>query len=67
MTLGVYQDVQQKVFEEIKTHINENNEITVKGLNQLTYLESVIKETLRILPLSFLIGRRTTQDVNVGM
>lgn len=53
-------EVQRKACEEIKNVIGDdvNKAITLKDLNDLHYLELVIKETLRLFPSVPMYGKR---------
>jgi cytochrome P450 len=58
---------QNKVFEELE-HIFQGSDrsVTMKDLNEMKYLERVIKESLRLYPSVPAIGRETTEDIQLG-
>lgn len=59
-------EVQEKLFEESLRVIPnyESDEITVKNLNnQLSYSRAVLKESLRLNPISVGVGRTTNTDL----
>lgn len=60
--------VQKKCVEEIHQILGDNKETTVthRQLQDLKYLECVIKETLRLYPSVPAIGREATEDIVVG-
>lgn len=66
--ISKYSEVQQKAFEEIRKVIGDDTrkEITLKDLNELHYLELVIKETLRLFPAVPFIGRKITEDTVIS-
>jgi cytochrome P450 len=59
--------LQEKVYEEM-TRIFEGSDRqpTKEDLEQMKYLDRVIKETLRLYPSAFVIGRQTETDVQIG-
>ncbi|KAJ6633992.1 Cytochrome P450 4C1 [Pseudolycoriella hygida] len=64
--LGLYPDIQQKVFEELKHIFNgSNRSATLEDLNEMKYLERVIKETLRLYPSVPFVGRILSEDVQL--
>jgi len=65
--LGRYQDVQEKVLAEIDAVFCGDKErpVTMDDLRKLTYLEQVIKETLRKYPPAMMIGRSLNEDCEI--
>ncbi|XP_005177401.2 probable cytochrome P450 4d14 [Musca domestica] len=65
--LSRHPHIQQKVLQEISDVMGENVEkrITMRELQDLKYLEAVIKETLRLYPSVPIIARYTDKDVEV--
>nr|XP_015836193.1 PREDICTED: uncharacterized protein LOC662514 [Tribolium castaneum] len=65
--LGIYPEIQEKVRSELELILGpDDREITLEDINNLEYLERVIKETLRVLPIVPLITRTVEQDVKLG-
>lgn len=60
--------MQRKCFEEIQRVIGGNKEkpVTLKDLQNLSYLDLVIKETLRLYPSVPLIGREITEETSIS-
>lgn len=66
--LAKYQDVQERVYEELRTVFRTQNEnITMEHLQNMKYLEQCVKETLRLAPSIPLIARVLTEDVKLGI
>ncbi|XP_023307621.2 probable cytochrome P450 4d14 [Lucilia cuprina] len=65
--LARHPEVQQKVFEEILQIIGNDKDkpVTMRELQDLKYLDVVIKESLRLYPPVPMIGRITEQDVEL--
>jgi cytochrome P450 family 4 len=66
--IAKHPDVQQKAFDEIKSVIgdDENKPVTLMNLNDLKYLEMVIKETLRLYPSIPAYGRKMVENVEIS-
>jgi cytochrome P450 family 4 len=59
--------VQQKIYEEIQTQIRSSDEaLTLNDLNNLRYLELVIKESLRLYPSVPYFARRLSEEISVN-
>lgn len=61
--IAKYPEVQQKVFEEIRKEISDDEALTLSHISKLRYLELVIKETLRLYPSVPYFARRLTEEV----
>uniref|UniRef100_A0A182VX83 Uncharacterized protein n=1 Tax=Anopheles minimus TaxID=112268 RepID=A0A182VX83_9DIPT len=61
-------DVQQKVFEEVRTIVGDDRTrtVTMAMLNDMSYLDLVIKETLRLYPSVPMIGRKMLQTTEIN-
>ncbi|KAL3202637.1 hypothetical protein MRX96_042358 [Rhipicephalus microplus] len=66
--LGLHQDVQDKVVDEIYSIFHENLErdVTREDASLMKYLECVIKESQRIFTILPIYGRKVQEDFNVG-
>lgn len=66
--LAMHPEAQEKVVQELNS-VFETAEETVENdhLIELVYLEMVIKETMRLLPVLPIIGRCTTAEVQLSM
>jgi len=67
--LAAHQRVQQKARQEVYEVISEyhfTQEITKDHLKQMIYLESVIKESLRIVTPGRAFGRRIGADIRLS-
>jgi len=60
--LSKHQDVQEKLRNEIITHLGDRDP-TPEDLKKLKYFKSVIKETMRFFVLFPVLSRYTTHDV----
>ncbi|XP_069699698.1 cytochrome P450 4C1-like [Periplaneta americana] len=65
--LGLHPEVQAKAFEEQERIFQGSiRSPTMKDLNEMKYLEQVIKESLRLYPSVPFIGRLLNEDVQLG-
>lgn len=63
--LAMHQDVQDKVIAEMDNVAPKGEPVTYELMSQMTYLDQVIKETLRIYPPIVLTDREIGEDVVV--
>uniref|UniRef100_A0A182TV89 Cytochrome P450 n=1 Tax=Anopheles melas TaxID=34690 RepID=A0A182TV89_9DIPT len=69
LQLAKHQEIQQKLYEEIDTVLGENAKtivLTNPLLQELKYLDLVIKESLRLVPPVPLVGRKLLQDIEMN-
>lgn len=64
---ALFPKVQEKIAAELQNVFeSKDQEATTDHLQQLTYLEMVIKETLRFWPLVPYSGREVSADIELG-
>lgn len=64
LMLAMHQEVQDKVMQEIEDVFDlSNEEVDNLKLNQLPYLEMVIKECMRLFPVLPMVGRQCSKDI----
>lgn len=62
----MHKDIQNKVFIELKSIMHSKDEnLTIESLNNLKYLDMVIKESLRIYPVVPFLTRQSKTDLNL--
>ncbi|XP_037030675.1 cytochrome P450 4C1-like [Bradysia coprophila] len=67
LMLAMHPEYQQKVYEEIENNLtNDQTTVTADVINQLTYTDRLIKETLRLFPIIPLITRITRSEMKIG-
>ena len=66
--LARHAKVQQRAFNEVIEVLGEDREkpVSMRDLQDLKYLEAVIKESLRMFPPVPMIGRQITEDTKIG-
>ncbi len=63
--LSQHPEVAQKLREEVDTILGQRAP-TLEDLPHLQYVDMVIKETLRVYPPAWILGRQAMQDITLG-
>ncbi|KAF8797023.1 Cytochrome P450 4V2 like protein [Argiope bruennichi] len=65
--IGLHCDVQEKIHDELDKVFGEDTKrpVTEKDLNELQYLDCVLKETMRVYPTAHSFGRQMPEDTNI--
>lgn len=67
LCIGNNPDVEEKIHQEQLSVFGDSTEpVTVEQISELKYLETVIKETLRLFPSAPIVGRTLTEDLEIG-
>lgn len=67
LLLAMNQDAQDKVVEEInKCLTSVNDEVDEETLNNMEYLEMVMKESLRLLPVALILARQVKNEFKLS-
>lgn len=67
LLLAMHPDVQEKVYEELQTVFESQDKITkYEHIQRLTYLDRVIKEGMRVLPVVPFMMRTATADTQIS-
>lgn len=66
--LAIHPDVQRKVHEELDKVFRENTggSVTKRDVANLTYLDRVLKETMRVFSIVPWVGRSLTEPLKIG-
>jgi len=65
LMLGLYPDIQQKVYEETMEILGDNKKIEPSDLPLFKYTEMVIKETMRLFPVAPVVVRKANDDIKL--
>jgi cytochrome P450 len=67
MLMAFYPDIQQKLIDELQTvFLTVDEEVRDDHLNQLVYMELIIKESLRFWPIIPHVDRSLYEDMKLG-
>ena len=71
LSLCIYQlalnsDIQERLYEEIQSEFDSEEEISYEKLDNLQFLDSVICETLRLYPPVLILDRKANTDYELG-
>lgn len=66
--LAHHPEVQEKAIQELDQIFKDDPDrhVTLKDAGEMKYLERVIKETLRYLPVVPFISRKLEEDIKLG-
>ncbi|XP_011297632.1 cytochrome P450 4C1 [Fopius arisanus] len=65
LMLAMHPEVQEKAREEINNAVG-HHDVTETELNNLKYLEMIIRETIRMFPVGSVLGRKTTGELKLA-
>ncbi|KAF5304212.1 hypothetical protein FQR65_LT08019 [Abscondita terminalis] len=63
--LGMHPDIQEKVFQEVMVVVGPDRSIRHDDLNKLTYLDRVIRETMRLFPVGPSLVRDVSRNIQL--
>jgi cytochrome P450 len=67
LLIAMHPRVQQKLLNELQVVFeSENEDVDDEKLNKLTYMELVIKESMRLWPKAPLVARYAASDIELG-
>uniref|UniRef100_A0A182IN74 Uncharacterized protein n=1 Tax=Anopheles atroparvus TaxID=41427 RepID=A0A182IN74_ANOAO len=67
LLIAMHPHVQRNLVDEMRTHFGHDvSNIRYETLTKLVYMEMVMKESLRLLPIAAVVGRKTTAEIDVG-
>lgn len=67
--LAIHQDIQQRAFDEINRVLKDtpmDGPLAYETIEQLTYMERIIRETLRLYPVAPYLARECTDDTKIS-
>ncbi|XP_055632662.1 probable cytochrome P450 313a4 [Toxorhynchites rutilus septentrionalis] len=66
LLLAMYPDIQERAYREVRNIITSPvMEINIDDLKQLVYIEAVIKEAMRLIPVAPIIARENLRDIEL--
>ncbi|CAK1577862.1 unnamed protein product [Parnassius mnemosyne] len=66
LLIGSYKEVQDKICNELEeVFVQSDRDVEKQDLPRLTYLEAVIKESMRLYPLGPVLSRRLDKDLKL--
>lgn len=67
LMLAMHQDIQQKLINEIDSICGTEKELTFDNdfLQRFTYLDLIVKETIRLFPAGPIVARETSDEIEI--
>lgn len=65
LLLAMHPNVQERLYEEIRTTVTDHDNIDYDALTKLVYMERVLKESIRLLPITQVMLRQTEVDLQL--
>lgn len=66
LMLAIHQEYQDRVVDELRSIFSDVNEpVTCEHLTMMTFIEMVIKESLRLFPIAPYLARECTEDFTI--
>lgn len=66
LMLAMHPEIDQKVYEDITNFYKPGDELDPEIIKKMTYLDMVVKETLRLFAISSVTMRESLTDTIVG-
>lgn len=63
--MAIHQNVQDRLYEEIRTNVTDYDYIDYDTLTKLEYMDHVLKESMRLLPLAQIMLRESESDIQL--
>ncbi|GIX96698.1 cytochrome P450 4V2 [Caerostris darwini] len=65
--IGLYPEVQERIHQELDSVLGAESKgpLSVADLNELKYLECVLKESYRLYPVAAGFGRKISEDISI--
>lgn len=62
--VAIHQDIQEQVFAELRSAYDSPDEETAyKHIQKMPLLDRILKESMRLFPVAYIIGRTPTADI----
>jgi len=65
LMLGLYPDIQQKVYEETMEILGDKKNLEPNDLSMFKYTEMVMKETMRLFPVAPIVVRKANDEIKL--
>ena len=66
LLVALHSDVQHRLYEELETALGQMKSLTLQDLQDMKYMDAVIKESLRLYPSVPLVGRNVDKTSTIS-